>query len=180
MYVWIACDLSDSLGKIREECMILNKDTGASEVAFSLPQHISLKISFMVDDNVLDCVLRDLNEYLSAKESFSLKGPKAELSGNIIWLRFSDSEHLSKIHSELDDLLLERYGVPLHKFDKCFAFHSTLFIDDDEEKLLYLYRQIRKIHIPGDVKIDRFIVGISDSGKAGEYRVLDVIPAKSK
>lgn len=180
MYVWIACDLSESLSRIREECIALNKTVGASEIAFDLPQHISLKISFELNEESVENAILQIKEYLENTPGFYVGRPYAEFSGNIIWLRFPDSEQLCRMHEELDEMLLDRYGVPLHSFDKCFAFHSTLFIDADKEKLVSLYRRINEITLPDSIKIDSFIIGVSESGKAGEYRVVDIIPAKSK
>ena len=148
MYIWIACDLSDSLGKVREECLALNKSVGANEVAFSLPQHISLKISFSVDDSLLENAISDIRGYFEATESFSIAGPVLERAGNIVWLRFGEESTLVKMHADFDEMMLTKYGVTQHEFDKSFAFHSTLFIDENKEKLELIYDKISDISLP--------------------------------
>lgn len=180
MFVWIACDLSDSLAKVREESLVLNKDIRADEVAFSLPPHISLKISFEVADGLVNEVLPDIKKYLEGVEPFTVDGPTPELCGNIIWLRFNEEKPLLKMHDDLDELLFDKYGVPLHEFDRSFAFHSTLFIDKDVGKLERLMPVIADLKLPSRVRIDSFIIGISESGKVGEYRVIENILAKCK
>lgn len=178
MYIWVACDLSDPLGKVREDCLYLNRDIGADEVAFTLPQHVSLKISFRIDDIFFESAVADIGEYFEKAEPFCLASPTLELSGNIIWLRFADEEPLVRMHRALDAMMLQKYGVPQHAFDKCFAFHSTLFIDNDSEKLGRVYNEIAKISLPEKIMVDSFIIGTSESGKAGEYRVIDNISIK--
>ena len=46
MYIWIGCKLPEDFdAELRQCCLEANADIGADTVAFSLPQHISLKIS---------------------------------------------------------------------------------------------------------------------------------------
>ena len=178
MYIWVACDLSEALDSVRHECLRINTNIRASEIAFTLPQHISLKISFPIDEDKYEAALTDIRDYFMETEPFHIGGPVTELEKNIIWLRFSDELPLVKIHSDLDGMLLRKYGVPKHKFDKCFAYHSTLFIDEDEEKLRLIYEKLGDIPLPDKIEINEFIIGVSESGKAGEYRVIDKIHAK--
>ena len=178
MYIWIACDLSDSLGKVREECLALNKKVGADEVAFSLPQHISLKISFRIDDGIFENVISDIRGYFAASEPFSIAGPVLEKVGNIVWLRFDEEPTLVKMHTDFDEMMLHKYGVPQHEFDKSFAYHSTLFIEQNREKLELIYDKISEVALPKTVDVSRFIIGVSETGKAGEYRVLELVSPK--
>ena len=177
MYIWIACDVSCELNSIREKCKELNRSIGLDETAFSLPQHISLKISFEVSDEVYDDVIECINDYLRGESPFTVSGPRAELYGSILWLAFDETKTLSRIHNELDELLLKKYQVPLHEFDKSFKFHSTLFIDESPD-LLKMHRHIAKIPMPKELRIDRFIIGSSPSGRAGDYNVVREINAK--
>ena len=176
MYIWIACDVSEPLGFVREECIRKNSELCLSDVAFSLPQHISLKISFPVEDAIFEDVISAISKYLGEQSGFVLDEPKPELYGTILWLNFSSDSHLLRLHKELEELLLDGFGVPLHEFDKCFKFHSTLFIDTQKE-LMQMYDFVCGIKMPKCVEVHRFIIGISESGKIGEYRVLREIAA---
>lgn len=178
MYIWIACDLSDALCKVREECLTLNESVCANEVAFTLPQHLSLKISFEIADELYDSAVYDIREYFENTEPFTVKAPRLELAGNILWLRFDSETQLVKMHSDFDKMAYEKYRVPPHEFDKSFAFHSTLFIDEDKEKLGLLFEKISGITVPESIVISRFIIGASKTGKAGEYQVKEIISAK--
>ncbi len=177
MYIWIACDVSKSLDHIRELCKEKNKSLGICDVAFTLPQHISLKISFEVPDNIAPRVIDDVSAYLSMERAFSLSAPRPELFGSILWLKFEDSEILSRMHRDLDSLLLGKYAIPQHEFDKSFLFHSTLFIDG-EKNLLPMFEYVLTLGLPGKVDVSSFIIGTSDSGQAGTYSVIKTISAQ--
>ena len=178
MYIWIACDLSDSLGHVREECRNINKGIGLDEVPFLLPQHISLKISFDAPEHHFDAIISDVIAYLSEIRAFFVKGPSAELCGGILWLRFDGEAELIKIHRDLDRLLSGKYAIPQHEFDKCFAFHSTLFISEDREKLGQAYARVLNVALPEQICVNNFVIGTSKSGKAGEYHVTHKIKCK--
>ena len=178
MYIWIACDVSDSLSYVREFCRNYNGSLGLNEVAFSLPQHISLKISFEVADSDTDAVVKTVSDYLGAFTPFSLDRPVPEQNGNILCLSFSESDILTKLHGDLDRILLQQHGVGQHKFDLEFKFHSTLFIDDNDEAMAEMYGAVSSLDTPDVVTVDRFIIGTSKSGKAGEYSVLKTVYLK--
>ena len=154
MYIWIACDLSVGLAEIREKCVEYNRDLRLSEAAFSLPQHVSLKISFDVDDSIFADVIAAVEYYLSAQKAFIISSPVPEMLSGILWLRIPENEHLIRLHEELDAMLLSRFGVPLHEYDRCFKFHSTLFMDDSDG-LFEMYRRISMIDVPSELVIDR-------------------------
>ena len=174
MYIWTACDVSKVFDSLRDACIKINRAFNLDEVAFSLPQHISLKISFEVDDSVAADVIEFISEYLSGQGSFNINGPKVELFDSILWLAFDEDSNLSRIHLELDTLLWEKYGIPLHEFDRSFKFHSTLFIDEPKG-LVKIQELISRLSLPDKVSINSFLIGTSSSGKAGEYSVIKKI-----
>jgi 2'-5' RNA ligase len=179
MYIWIACDVSESLSCIRKACVLKNQELLLDETAFSLPQHISLKISFEVANTISDDVIGFVSEYLSEQPELVLDAPSPELYGSILWLKFSEDPELLRMHRELDDSLLHKFAVQQHEYDKDFKYHSTLFIDSSSD-LEPMYRFVSCLGMPEKIKIDRFIIGVSESGKAGEYSVLKVIKARKK
>ena len=180
MYIWIACDISDEYTSIRQKCIGYNKDLNLDEVAFLLPQHISLKISFRVEDNSFESVIKDVIVFLSECSPFSVGEPEPELSGNILWLSFPKSKHLQDLHSKLDLMLLSKHGVEQHPFDRDFKFHTTLFLDDNMSALREMLGKVRLLPLPKATEIKRFIIGASESGKAGTYSVLKIVNAKCK
>ena len=180
MYIWIACDISESYGRVREKCIENNRDLHINELAFLLPQHISLKISFRVDDSVSENVISEVASYLSDQPAFDIGEPVPELFGNILWLRFPEAGIMQELHSQLDSQLSDKFGIPRHEFDCDFIFHSTLFIDDNVDLLRKMYKRMSGIPLPKSTIINRFIIGSSDSGEAGTYSVLKIVEAKCK
>lgn len=174
MYIWIGCQLpKDFEEAVRSHCTALNQDIGLSAVAFSLPQHVSLKISFQSDRH------RDILDYLicffEAQPPFSLRIQPAEQNGNILWLPVEDNLHLQQLHEQLDTQLRQRFDIPQHHFDTCFQFHSTLFMDSDTGKLSRMHQLLQDFPVTQELRIDTFLLGISETGKPGQYRVIQEI-----
>ena len=171
MYIWIGCQLSAAFEtELRDRCLAENRTIGLDTVAFSLPQHISLKISF--DTPEPDAVLACLTEYLSSRQAFTLRLGKPEQLGTILWLPVEENPCLRQLHRELDDLLEERFAIPRHEFDKAFLFHSTLFLDENTHKLAAMRAALDTFPLPRELPIDTFLLGLSPDGTAGSYRVV--------
>ena len=171
MYIWIGCQLpKDFEEAARSHCTALNKGIGLSTVAFSLPQHVSLKISFQSDR------YRDILDYLigffETRLPFSLHIQPAEQNGNILWIPVKDNLHLQQLHEQLDAQLQQHFGIPRHHFDTCFQFHSTLFMDPDTDKLSRMHQLLQNSPATQELHIDTFLIGISETGKPGQYRVI--------
>ena len=171
MYVWIGCKLPESFEqKIRSRCLELNEDIGLDTVAFSLPQHISLKISFACEKYVP--VLDALTGFLSEQKPFAVQIGDPSQNGNILWLPAAENSVLRQLHDRLDTLLETGFGIPRHPFDKAFLFHSTLFIDDDREKIAKMREALASCPIARSLTVDTFLLGVSETGKPGSYRVI--------
>ena len=174
MYIWIGCRLPESFEQeIRQHCLSLNDGIGLDTVAFELPQHISLKISFYTDRQ--EEVLKELSAYLSSQQSFDLRILAAEQMGNILWLPVAENPVLNGLHRELDQLLEIQFGIPQHPFDKALQFHSTLFLDPDAEKLAQMGAALKDYPFARQLRVDTFLLGVSDTGRAGGYWVAQEI-----
>ena len=171
MFVWIGCKLPETFEtELRRLCLIRNEHIGLDTTAFSLPQHISLKISFETDRP--EETLTFLEHYLSSQQPFSVTLHAPEQMGNILWMPVEENSKLQQLHALLDDQLQKRFGIPQHEFDKRFQFHSTLFIDSDADKLATMTQALAGCVKTQEMKIDRFLLGLSETGKAGSYRVV--------
>ncbi len=171
MFVWIGCKLpTDYENEIRSYCLGKNESIGLDTVAFSLPQHISLKISFETEQAT--AILQYLTEILSAQTSFSVRLRGAEQFHNILWIPVDENERLQQLHRLLDAQLEELFAIEQHQFDKCYQFHSTLFIDPDPEKIAAMTAALASYPIERELTIDTFLLGLSETGKAGSFRVV--------
>ena len=171
MYIWIGCKLPEEFEQeIRNHCLALNEKIGLDTVAFSLPQHISLKISFR--SARYQEIIEDLTIYLAAQKPFSLRIRAAEQAGRILWMPVAENPQLRRLHRELDARLENRFGIGQHEFDRCFLFHSTLFIDSDVEKVAEMAAALADYPIERKLVVDSFLLGISENGEPGSYRVV--------
>ena len=171
MYIWIGCKLPEDFAQaLRTFCLRENAAIGLDTTAFSLPQHISLKISF--DAPEYEQVLDELSAFLSAERSFSVRLLPPQRQGQILWLPAEEDPVLRQLHDRLDGFLERRFGIPQHEFDKAFLFHSTLFIDSRGEKLHRMHRVLSPFPLPRELQIDTFLLGISPDGTAGSFRVV--------
>lgn len=171
MYLWAACKLPEAFEQeIRTVCLGLNREVGLDTVAFELPQHISLKISFQTEDP--EAVADFLAGYLAKQKPFSVRISRAEQNGTILWLPAEENDTLRQLHAQLDALLEDRFGIPQHPFDKCFLFHSTLFMDSDEEKIRIMKGLLADYPMARELTVDTFLLGASETGKPGTCRII--------
>lgn len=164
MYYWIALRLNENYGNnIKAKCKELNKLVLVDEKSFNLPAHISLKISFESPINdelkLLNLLLSIVRKYLPLKVTSS----HIELNNNIIWTLFEKNKTLINIHSKLDEELM-KIGVNQHPFDECFIFHSTLFMDENINKINNMYELIKHYDVKQEHILDTIIIGKSNDG----------------
>ena len=171
MYIWVGCKLPENFERdIRTLCLEQNRVLGLNTAAFSLPQHISLKISFPSEQH--EDILNYLEAFLLKQSPFSVRICSAEQLGNILWLPVAENETLCRLHRQLDTQLEQHFNIPQHAFDKCFLFHSTLFMDEDTDKLSQMCRLLEVHPIEQDLQVDTFLLGLSENNQPGEYRIV--------
>ena len=174
MYIWTGCKLPEDFeASIRKRCLELNRDVGLDTVAFDLPQHVSLKISFPSEQ--YEEIIEYLECFLSKQSPFSLRIQKPEQAGGILWMPVEENRHLRQLHDQLDLKLEQQFGIPQHAFDKCFLFHSTLFVDPDTDRIAKMLQLLKDYPTERELQVDTFLLGLSETGKAGEYRVVKEI-----
>lgn len=165
MYVWIGCKLPEDFErKIRNHCLALNETIGLSTFPFSLPQHISLKISFDAGEQY-EQILSWLEKVLEKENMFYVNLLPVEQQETILWIPVAENPRLQALHQMLDKELEERFQVPQHPFDQAFFFHSTLFMDTDREKLAKMALALADLSFPSPVPINQFLIGLSPDGK---------------
>jgi 2'-5' RNA ligase len=171
MFVWIGCKLPQNFEQeIRSRCLERNQGIGLDTAAFSLPQHISLKISF--ETRQPEAVLEDLAVWLGEQAPFTVHVGNPEQAGKILWLPIAENPDLKRLHQQLDQRLEEKFGIVQHPFDKAFLFHSTLFMDEDPEKIAKMRQLLEKDPMEQELQVDTFLLGLSETGKPGSYRVV--------
>lgn len=171
MYIWTGCKLPVEFEtQIRKRCVPIARELGLDITGFSLPQHISLKISFDAGDRHPE-ILDQIKEILQQEAPFTVIPAGIEQHGGILWITFRENEVLRRLHELLDSTLEQKYHIPRHMFDRQFFFHSALFLGDPE-KIAQAHAALAGFPLPTELMIDTFLQGISETGKSGDFRVV--------
>lgn len=178
MYIWLGIDVNDQLGCVGEAAKDIEGKLGFENSNFTLPLHISLKMSFQVSAEKYDLVIRDICDVFSSTEEFSLDVQGIENEISIIWIMMERNTSIDSLHDRLNDMLLMKYGVPLHEYDCDYKFHTTLFMDSDTEKMEKAYEMISESYVPSKLKINKFLVGASETGDLGTFKIIKEIKVK--
>lgn len=174
MFVWVGALLPKEYEiKVRDICNIHNCDIRLDNVAFSLPQHISLKIAF------------ECKEYIKAVEIIekTIRGIEpvvVEIIGinkvpSIIWLDIKENVKLRSIHNKLDEVLLHNLNIYPTELDKCFKFHSTLYLDQNEEKLTDMFNLLKEEEFNENPIINSYAIAISKDGRPGTFKIVKIL-----
>ena len=175
MFVWVGINVEEQLKEMRSAVDGVFERIDISNVTCQLPLHISLKISFEIENSLFDSVLEDITRVYEACEPFEVAVKGIEKHENIEWIRMHSNEKIEALATELNAMLLEKYGIPLHEYDLDFIFHTTLFMDDDAEKINAAHRLLGDVYLPERLVANTFVIGNSETGKNGTYRVYKTI-----
>jgi len=171
MYIWLGINVDDQLCDLRSKAIEVERKLGMKNSCYTLPMHISLKISFPVSDELFDSIVNDVERIYSSHQTFDIDVKGIENENVIVWIRMKENEKLNAMHDELNELLLKKYGVPLHEYDMDYKFHTTLFMDNDTDKLSEAYDKVKNEPIPDMLRVNSFVIGTSPSGALGTYSV---------
>ena len=174
MYIWVGINVDSQLSDVGERVREIEEKLGLRNFCYTLPMHISLKISFPVENGISGEIICALRELFGNQKPFEIETAGTELLGNIAWVRMRASERLISLSSEINSTLLSRYGIPLHEYDTDYKFHSTLFMGNECE-VREEFSMLGNINIPAKLVANRFVIGTSDTGGLGTYSVLEEI-----
>ena len=175
MYIWVAIDVNEQVSKLREVAENYMNEQGLSSTTFTLPFHISLKISFQIPDDKFEDAVSDIRGFYKSLKPFEIKTKGIERAGSIVWITMQDSDELVDIHKKLDEMMFEKYGVVQHAFDKDFKFHTSVLALNNEEEIAKAFDTIKDTDIPKTLRAESFIIGSSTEGLAGTYSVIEEI-----
>ncbi len=170
MYIWIGIDTDSALSVLKPHIARINAAYGLQ--ASTLPLHISLKMSFWVEDAIAPEVIGSLEDFCKTLTPFEIPVEGIRFEDVIVWVRMRENLTLNRIHDALNDLLLDAYGVGLHAYDRDYLFHTTLFMEEDAATLQKAYEEIRDIPLPSALHAERILIGTSSDGSRGSYRVI--------
>ena len=175
MYIWVAIDVNEQVSKLRKVAENYMNEQGLSSTTFTLPFHISLKISFQIPNDKFEDVVSDIREFYKSLKPFEIKTKGIERAGSIVWVAMQDDDELVDIHKKLDEIMFKKYGVVQHDFDKAFQFHTSVLALNNEVDTLKAYDAIKDNDIPKTLRAESFIIGSSVEGIAGTYSVIEEV-----
>lgn len=171
MYLWLGINVDNQLQDIQKIAKKIEKEIGFENSNFTLPWHISLKMSFYIQKEQYSAIIDDIICFYQSIQPFEIEVKGIEYDQNICWIMMKENQFLNQIHDQLNQMLLEKYHIPLHEYDLDYKFHTTLFMDKDENKVKEAFNAIKDRKIPSKLHAFLFVIGSSDSGKLGSYRL---------
>ena len=175
MYIWVGINVEEQLKETRMAVDGVFEKIAISNVTCQLPLHISLKISFEIENKLFDSVLNDIISIYEAQKPFKIDVCGVEKHENIMWIRMHSNVEIEELATKLNLMLKEKYNIPLHEYDLDFIFHTTLFMDDDAEKINIAHTLLGNLKLPETLVATRFVIGTSETGKNGTYRVYKTV-----
>ena len=175
MFVWVGINIEEQLKETRRAVDGVFEKIDISNVTCQLPLHISLKISFEIENELFDSVLNDIVSIYREQKPFEIEIKGIEKHENIMWIRMYSNEDLEALATSLNIMLKEKYNIPLHEYDLDFIFHTTLFMDDDAEKINAAHTLLGNLALPKNLIANTFVIGTSETGKNGTYRVYKTV-----
>ena len=178
MYLWIGIDVDEQVQLVKESVHKIEQIIHFEHSNFTLPFHVSLKITFHVEDNLVPQVTQDIIDLLQSTQPFVIPVLGYELEDTIAWLRMAPCPYLEEIHDKLNQMLLERYGVPLHPYDTDYKFHTTLFMSEDPQKVVSALALVQDTLPPTEIAVNKFLLGSSQNGALGTFAVTHEVPMR--
>ena len=175
MFVWVGINIEEQLKETRRAVDGVFEKIDISNVTCQLPLHISLKISFNIENELFESVLNDIVSIYKEQKPFEIEIKGIEKHENIMWVRMYSNAEVEALATKLNLMLKEKYGIPLHEYDLDFIFHTTLFMDNDVEKINTAHTLLGDLDLPKNLIANTFVIGTSETGKNGTYRVYKTV-----
>jgi hypothetical protein len=149
-------ELNEQLTAIcREE----NKSVALPEDVFKFSLHISMKKSFHTTE--FEAVKNEIVNYIQSQGKICCHTGSVVLYKNMLWLPVDASGYITDWHNRLDYLLLNRYAIPIARFDEAFQPHITLYSKGNKEQLQEMQKRLSGRIAPMELVLNRFVIGSS-------------------
>ena len=126
MYIWIGIDVDEQVKNIREKVREQEILSGVEKSNLTLPFHISLKMSFPMEEARAAAVMDAVEAYLRTIKPFEIPVAGIEYHTTITWIRMRENPALDRIHDGLDAMLAERFAAcPKISIDYAIMEHAS-------------------------------------------------------
>jgi hypothetical protein len=161
--MWVCAILPQELNKsLVEICRKENREIKLPEDVFKFPLHISMKKSFYTVD--FEKVRNEVISHIHSKGAIQCHAGTVVCHKNMIWLPIEPDGEIKQWHDELDQSLLNGFGIPIDRLDREFKPHISLFTKGQEQQLLEMKQRLSGMIEPVDLALNRFVVGSSRHG----------------
>lgn len=174
MFVWVGISLEDTMKSETKDVIDFSNKNNILTPLENLPIHVSLRISFEIEENIFESVEKELINYFSKLKPFKICFENIEKLNNIVWLRCEKTKDLMNAHNDLCSMLKDKFNIPLHEFDNDFIYHSTLFMDDPC-KIDLLFEKITQLKFTKNIISNKILIGVSENGNANTYKIYKTI-----
>jgi hypothetical protein len=158
--MWVCAILPQELNKsLMETCRKENMEVNLPDEVFKFPLHISMKKSFYT--NYFEKVKNEVIAFIHSKGDIRCCVGNVVCHKNMIWLPIEPNGEIKQWHDELDQILLNKYGIPIDKLDIEFKPHISLFTKGHEEQLLEMKQRLNHKIEPMELVLNIFVVGSS-------------------
>lgn len=177
MYIWIGIETESQLKTIKEKAQKIENQIGFLHSNFTLPLHISLKMPFKIDEDYT-LLIDDLLKRFKDINPFDMQTNGIRFENIICWISIKRNNELDTLHDYINVFLNRKYNIPLHEYDTDYKYHTTLFSDKDESKVFRCYNLIAKEPIPDILKANTILIGVSESGNLGTFKIKHTVKLK--
>ena len=92
MYIWVGIKVEDQLKMVKAQAQRIENEIGFDHSNFTLPLHISLKISFPIEDAKYEIYAEEIRKIYRNTKPFEIKVRGLELENHIAWIRMEKSK----------------------------------------------------------------------------------------
>lgn len=179
MYIWSGILIENELKTLKNRVIALENELDIPTL-FDFPMHISAKISFEVPNEEYPKAVDYLEGVYSELSEFSVPISGIEFLDAIVWVRAAACDPLKSLSNKLNVELYEKFGVPVHEYDRDHKYHSTLCMGNSLEKTAAFYERIKDEKLPKSVAASYALIAVSESGKTHDFKTIKKIRLKKQ
>lgn len=177
MYIWSGILVENEFEPLKNRAIALEKELDIPTL-FDFPMHISTKISFDLQGEKYLKAVDYLTEVYSGLTEFTVPISGIEFCDVIVWVRMAECNALKSLSDKLNGELYEKFGVPVHEYDRDYKYHSTLCMGNPPEKTAAYYDGIKDEKLPENIYARYAAIGVSESGKAHDFKIIKRVRLK--
>lgn len=151
--------------RIAALCKDENKSIGLPEDVFRFPLHISMKKSFQTTE--FAAVKGEILRYIQSKGKIQCTTGAVICCKKMLWVPVEPTGDIKAWHDGLDQMLLDKFAVPIHRFDAAFEPHISLFTKGTQAQMEEMQPRLSRVISPMDLTLNRFVIG--SSGHKDEF-----------